>query len=129
MTMQTSESSLNEHAAARTSAGARLPFKVADLALAELGRKEIRLAEQEMPGLMALRAEHAAQKPLKGAKVAGSLHMTVQTAVLIETLVALGADVRWASCNIFRTQDCAGAAVVVRTGLLTQPTGGQVFTR
>ena len=111
--MQTSESSLNESASARTSAGARLPFKVADLALHELGRKEIRLAEQEMPGLMALRAEHGASKPLKGAKVAGSLHMTVQTAVLIETLVALGADVRWASCNIFSTQDSAAAAVVV----------------
>src|SRR5262245_18344268 len=110
MTMQTSESSLNEHAAART-AGARLPFKVAHLALHELGRKEIRLAEQEMPGLMALRAVHAASKPLKGAQVARSLHMTVQTAVLIETLVALGAAVRWASCNIFRTQDHAAAAI------------------
>jgi len=128
MTMQSSESSLGEHAVARTSAaGARLPFKVADLALHELGRKEIRLAEQEMPGLMALRAEHAAQKPLKGAKVAGSLHMTVQTAVLIETLVALGADVRWASCNIFSTQDSAAAAVVVGSGTPQKPKGVPVY--
>jgi len=126
--MQSSESSLGEHAAARTSAaGARLPFKVADLALHELGRKEIRLAEQEMPGLMALRAEHAAQRPLKGAKVAGSLHMTVQTAVLIETLVALGADVRWASCNIFSTQDSAAAAVVVGSGTPQKPKGVPVY--
>jgi adenosylhomocysteinase len=107
---------------------ARLPFKVADLSLHELGRKEIRLAEQEMPGLMALRAEHAAKKPLKGAKVAGSLHMTVQTAVLIETLVALGADVRWASCNIFSTQDSAAAAVVVGSGGTPQkPRGVPVY--
>jgi len=91
----------------------RLPFKVADLALAELGRKEIRLAEHEMPGLMALRANCGDTKPLAGAKVMGSLHMTVQTAVLIETLSQLGADVRWASCNIFSTQDSAAAAVVV----------------
>ncbi|HEX8831265.1 MAG TPA: adenosylhomocysteinase [Longimicrobium sp.] len=88
-------------------------FKVADLSLAEFGRKEIRLAEQEMPGLMALREEYGAQKPLTGAKIMGSLHMTVQTAVLIETLVELGADVRWVSCNIFSTQDHAAAAVVV----------------
>jgi adenosylhomocysteinase len=127
MTMQSSESSLNEHAAARTAAGARLPFKVANLALHELGRKEIRLAEQEMPGLMALRAEHGAGKPLKGVKVAGSLHMTVQTAVLIETLVALGADVRWASCNIFSTQDSAAAAVVVGTGTPQKPKGVPVY--
>ncbi len=86
-------------------------FKVADLSLAEFGRKEIRLAEHEMPGLMAMRAEHGAQQPLKGAKIMGSLHMTVQTAVLIETLVALGAEVRWASCNIFSTQDHAAAAI------------------
>ena len=91
----------------------RLPFKVADLALAELGRKEIRLAEQEMPGLMSLRDKYGATKPLAGAKIMGSLHMTVQTAVLIETLDHLGADVRWASCNIFSTQDSAAAAVAV----------------
>ncbi|MEN9579318.1 MAG: hypothetical protein RJA70_2327 [Pseudomonadota bacterium] len=91
----------------------RPAYKVADLSSYELGRKEIRLAEQEMPGLMALREQHSAKKPLKGIKVAGSLHMTVQTAVLIETLVALGADVRWASCNIFSTQDPAAAAVAV----------------
>src|SRR6476659_731143 len=88
-------------------------FKVADLGLAEFGRKEITLAEHEMPGLMAMRAQFGESKPLAGARIAGSLHMTVQTAVLIETLVALGADVRWASCNIFSTQDHAAAAVVV----------------
>ena len=91
----------------------REPFKVKDLSLADFGRKEIRLAEYEMPGLMALRAEYGASKPLTGAKIMGSLHMTVQTAVLIETLVHLGADVRWVSCNIFSTQDHAAAAVVV----------------
>src|SRR5438552_6147391 len=85
----------------------REPFKVRDLSLAEFGRKEIRLAEQEMPGLMAIRAEYQGKSPLKGAKIMGSLHMTVQTAVLIETLVDLGADVRWGSCNIFSTQDHA----------------------
>ena len=90
-----------------------LPFKVADLSLAEAGRHQLRLAENEMPGLMALRAEFGESKPLTGARIAGSLHMTVQTAVLIETLVALGAQVRWASCNIFSTQDEAAAAVVV----------------
>ena len=95
-----------------TDAG-RVPHKVADLSLADFGRKEIRLAEQEMPGLMALRQEHAGQRPLAGARVMGSLHMTVQTAVLIETLTELGADVRWVSCNIFSTQDHAAAAVVV----------------
>src|SRR6186713_3577709 len=88
-----------------------IDYKVADLELAEFGRKEIRLAEHEMPGLMALRREYADVAPLKGARVAGSLHMTVQTAVLIETLVSLGADVRWASCNIFSTQDHAAAAI------------------
>src|SRR5215216_7307003 len=88
-----------------------LDFRVADLSLAEFGRKEIRLAEHEMPGLMATRAEFAESKPLKGARITGSLHMTVQTAVLIETLVALGAEVRWASCKIFSTQDHAAAAV------------------
>ncbi len=86
-------------------------FKVADLKLADWGRKEIRIAETEMPGLMAIREEYAAKQPLKGARVAGSLHMTIQTAVLIETLKALGADVRWASCNIFSTQDHAAAAI------------------
>jgi adenosylhomocysteinase len=103
-------------------------FKVADLALAESGRHQIRLAEHEMPGLMALRAEFGAARPLAGARVAGSLHMTVQTAVLIETLVALGADVRWASCNIFSTQDGAAAAVVVGpTGTVDEPRGVPVF--
>src|SRR6187549_1109773 len=91
----------------------RPAFKVADLALAEWGRKEIRLAEHEMPGLMAVRARYKGQQPLAGARVMGSLHMTIQTAVLIETLAELGADVRWVSCNIFSTQDHAAAAVVV----------------
>ena len=91
-------------------AAGRQPFKVADLSLAEWGRKEIRLAEQEMPGLMALRKRYGKEKPLQGERVMGSLHMTVQTAVLIETLVELGADVRWVSCNIFSTQDHAAAA-------------------
>jgi adenosylhomocysteinase len=90
---------------------AMLPYKVKDIALADFGRKEIEIAEKEMPGLMALRSKYAGQKPLKGARVTGSLHMTIQTAVLIETLVALGADVRWASCNIFSTQDHAAAAI------------------
>jgi len=106
----------------------RLPFKVADLALAELGRKEIRLAEHEMPGLVALRERHSASKPLAGAKIMGSLHMTVQTAVLIETLVELGADVRWVSCNIFSTQDPAAAATVVGpNGTPDDPQGVPVF--
>ncbi|HEY7442032.1 MAG TPA: adenosylhomocysteinase, partial [Vicinamibacterales bacterium] len=86
-------------------------YKVADLALADWGRKEIRIAEGEMPALMAIRQEYAANQPLKGARIAGSLHMTIQTAVLIETLKALGAEVRWASCNIFSTQDHAAAAI------------------
>ena len=86
-------------------------FKVADLSLADFGRKEIKLAEHEMPGLMAMRAEFGETKPLTGARITGSLHMTVQTAVLIETLTALGAEVRWASCNIFSTQDHAAAAI------------------
>src|SRR5204862_267068 len=86
-------------------------FRVADLSLADWGRKEIAIAESEMPALMAIRAEYAAKQPLKGARIAGSLHMTIQTAVLIETLKALGADVRWASCNIFSTQDHAAAAI------------------
>ncbi len=89
----------------------QLPYKVADMSLAEWGRKEIRLAEAEMPGLMAIREEFGSTKPLKGARVAGCLHMTIQTAVLIETLVALGAEVRWSSCNIFSTQDQAAAAI------------------
>jgi len=91
-----------------------LPFKVKDISLAKLGRKKLELAESQMPGLMALREKYSAQKPLKGAKIMGSLHMTVQTAVLIETLTALGAEVRWASCNIFSTQDEAAAAVAER---------------
>jgi len=89
----------------------RAPYKVKDLGLAELGRKEIRLAEQEMPGLMELRRRYEGTKPLAGARITGSLHMTIQTAVLIETLQALGADVRWASCNIYSTQDHAAAAI------------------
>ncbi|MFZ2963127.1 MAG: adenosylhomocysteinase, partial [Rhodoglobus sp.] len=105
-----------------------LPFKVADLALAEAGRHQIRLAENEMPGLMALRAEFGGSKPLAGARIAGSLHMTVQTAVLIETLTALGAQVRWASCNIFSTQDDAAAAIAVGlTGTPDAPAGVPVF--
>jgi adenosylhomocysteinase len=106
----------------------RPAFKVADLSLAEWGRKEIRLAEQEMPGLMALRAEYAGKKPLAGARIMGSLHMTIQTAVLIETLVELGADVRWVSCNIFSTQDHAAAAIAVGpTGTVESPKGTPVF--
>ncbi|MBL8982501.1 MAG: adenosylhomocysteinase [Gemmatimonadetes bacterium] len=106
----------------------RPAFKVKDLTLAEWGRKEIRLAEVEMPGLMALRAEFGAKKPLAGAKIMGSLHMTIQTAVLIETLVELGADVRWVSCNIFSTQDHAASAVVVGPkGTLDHPTGVPVY--
>src|SRR6202035_5046065 len=89
-------------------------YKVADLALADWGRKEIAIGETEMPGLMAIREEYARIQPLKGARISGSLHMTIQTAVLIETLQALGAQVRWASCNIFSTQDHAAAAIAVR---------------
>ena len=107
---------------------APLPYKVADLSLAEFGRKEIGLAEHEMPGLMAVRAEFADAQPLRGARVTGSLHMTVQTAVLIETLTALGAQVRWASCNIFSTQDHAAAAVAVGPdGTPDNPKGVPVF--
>ena len=103
-------------------------FRVADLSLAEFGRKEIRLAEHEMPGLMATREEFSESKPLTGARITGSLHMTVQTAVLIETLVALGAEVRWASCNIFSTQDHAAAAVAVGPdGTPEDPKGIAVF--
>ncbi|WP_213814314.1 adenosylhomocysteinase [Glaciihabitans sp. dw_435] len=105
-----------------------LQYKVADLSLAESGRHQLRLAEQEMPGLMALRAEFGESKPLAGARIAGSLHMTVQTAVLIETLTALGAQVRWASCNIFSTQNEAAAAIVVGpTGTVDEPAGVPVF--
>ncbi|MEV0617070.1 adenosylhomocysteinase [Nonomuraea sp. NPDC050404] len=105
-----------------------MDFKVADLSLADFGRKEIRLAEHEMPGLMAVRKEYAASQPLRGAKIMGSLHMTIQTAVLIETLVALGAEVRWVSCNIFSTQDHAAAAVVVGpNGTVDDPQGVPVF--
>src|SRR5947199_3190103 len=105
-----------------------LEFKVADINLAEWGRKEIMLAEQEMPGLMAVREEYAKQQPLKGLKIVGSLHMTIQTAVLIETLTALGAKVRWCSCNIFSTQDHAAAAVVVGpNGTVDHPQGTPVF--
>src|SRR5882672_9208548 len=116
--------------AAATAAG-REPFKVRNLAEAEFGRKEMRLAEQEMPGLMALRKQHGAKKPLAGARIMGSLHMTIQTAVLIETLVELGADVRWVSCNIFSTQDHAAAAVAVGRpetgGTVKEPKGTPVF--
>ncbi|MFL5519629.1 MAG: adenosylhomocysteinase [Gemmatimonadales bacterium] len=116
------------HAFAASREAGREPFKVKDLSLAELGRKEIRLAEQEMPGLMAIRGEYAGRKPLAGAKVMGSLHMTIQTAVLIETLVDLGADVRWVSCNIFSTQDHAAAAVAVGPkGTVDAPKGTPVY--
>src|SRR6266849_10509821 len=112
-------------------AAGREPFKVKDLSLAEFGRKEIRLAEQEMPGLMAVRQRYAAKKPLAGMQIMGSLHMTIQTAVLIETLAELGADVRWVSCNIFSTQDHAAAAVVVGRpetgGTVQNPRGTPVF--
>ena len=104
------------------------PYKVADISLASFGRKEIQLAEHEMPGLMSVRAEYAASQPLKGARITGSLHMTIQTAVLIETLTALGAQVRWASCNIFSTQDHAAAAVAVGPdGTPDDPQGIPVF--
>ncbi|HEX7739863.1 MAG TPA: adenosylhomocysteinase [Marmoricola sp.] len=108
-----------------------MDFKVADLSLAEFGRKELTLAEHEMPGLMAMRERYGAEQPLKGARIAGSLHMTIQTGVLIETLVALGADVRWATCNIFSTQDHAAAAIVVGPpssgGTVDEPKGTPVF--
>jgi adenosylhomocysteinase len=119
------------HSFAAAKAVGREPFKVRDLTQAEFGRKEIRLAEQEMPGLMALRKQYGTKKPLAGARVMGSLHMTIQTAVLIETLNELGADVRWVSCNIFSTQDHAAAAVVVGRpetgGTPTDPKGTPVF--
>src|SRR3954466_3899474 len=105
-----------------------LEFKVRDLSLADWGRKEIMLAEQEMPGLMAVRQEYAKQQPLKGLNIVGSLHMTIQTAVLIETLSALGATVRWCSCNIFSTQDHAAAAIAVGPkGTVENPAGVPVF--
>src|SRR4051812_12211707 len=94
--------------------GRKPDYHVADISLADWGRKEILIAETEMPGLMAIRAEFAKTQPLKGARITGSLHMTIQTAVLIETLQALGAQVRWASCNVFSTQDHAAAAIAVR---------------
>ena len=119
------------HPFAAANAAGRDPYKVKDLSLADFGRNEIRLAEQEMPGLMALRKQHAGKKPLAGARVMGSLHMTIQTAVLIETLTELGADVRWVSCNIFSTQDHAAAAVVVgrpeKGGTVKDPKGTPVF--
>src|SRR3954452_4583920 len=127
--MATAVEKMHPYEAAK--AAGREPFKVKDLGLAEFGRKEIRLAEQEMPGLMALRRQYRAAKPLAGARIMGSLHMTIQTAVLIETLVELGADVRWVSCNIFSTQDHAAAAVAVgrpeRGGPAEDPKGTPVF--
>ena len=115
-------------AAKKKSGGTFTDFKVADLSLAEWGRKEIELAEVEMPGLMACREEYGPQKPLAGARITGSLHMTIQTAVLIETLVELGAEVRWVSCNIFSTQDHAAAAIAVgRDGTPEDPKGVPVF--
>src|SRR6201988_3792432 len=119
------------HAFEEARKAGREPFKVKDLSLAEFGRKEIRLAEQEMPGLRPLRAQHGGKKPLAGARIMGSLHMTIQTAVLIETLNELGADVRWVSCNIFSTQDHAAAAAVVGRpetgGTVEHPKGTPVF--
>src|SRR5580700_11509520 len=108
--------------------GGAAGYKVADISLADFGRKEIDIAEQEMPGLMSIRKKYAAGKPLAGVRITGSLHMTIQTAVLIETLVALGADVRWASCNIFSTQDHAAAAIVVGPdGTPEEPSGVPVY--
>src|SRR5471032_1523865 len=127
--MATATAQIHPYDAAK--AAGREPFKVKSLAEAEFGRKEMRLAEQEMPGLMALRKQHGAKKPLAGARIMGSLHMTIQTAVLIETLVELGADVRWVSCNIFSTQDHAAAAVAVgrpeNGGTMANPKGTPVF--
>ena len=121
-------STTTQHPFAQAQAAGREPFKVRDLTQAEFGRKEIRLAEHEMPGLMALREEFGSQQPLAGAKIMGSLHMTVQTAVLIETLTHLGADVRWVSCNIFSTQDHAAAAVAVGPeGTEEAPSGVPIF--
>ncbi len=124
--MATTATALHPFDAAREAG--LVPFKVADITLADFGRKELRLAEYEMPGLMALRTEYAGKFPLAGAKIMGSLHMTVQTAVLIETLTELGADVRWVSCNIFSTQDHAAAAVAVgKEGTAENPRGVPVF--
>src|SRR6516225_211283 len=120
-----------QHAFDAAKAAGRQPYKVADLNQADFGRKEMNLAEQEMPGLMSIRREYAAGKPLAGTRIMGSLHMTIQTAVLIETLAELGADVRWVSCNIFSTQDHAAAAVVVGRpesgGSAEWPRGTPVF--
>src|SRR5712691_5892097 len=116
-----------QHSFDAAKAAGRVPYKVADLSLAEFGREEMNLAEQEMPGLMSIRREYAASKPLANTRIMGSLHMTIQTAVLIETLAELGADVRWVSCNIFSTQDHAAAAVVVGKGTPQNPTGIPVF--
>ncbi len=119
---------MSEPSKSSKKSSAPLEFKVADLSLADWGRKEIMLAEQEMPGLMSVREEYAATQPLKGLRIMGSLHMTIQTAVLIETLSALGADVRWCSCNIFSTQDHAAAAVAVGPkGTVENPKGIPVF--
>src|SRR5262245_26450893 len=126
-----STATMTAHAFDLAKKAGRQPYKVADLGLAEWGRKEMRLAEQEMPGLMALRERYGKSKPLTGSRVMGSLHMTIQTAVLIETLAELGADVRWVSCNIFSTQDHAAAAVVVGRpetgGTASEPRGIPVF--
>src|SRR5882757_4022383 len=114
--------------ATKTPKAKALEFKVRDLSLAEWGRKEIELAEKEMPGLMSVRREYGKKQPLKGQRVMGSLHMTIQTAVLAETLAELGASVRWASCNIFSTQDHAAAALAVgKTGTAANPKGIPVF--
>src|SRR3954468_11801343 len=124
-------STLTAHPFDASRTAGRMPYKVADLGLAEWGRKEMRLAEQEKPALMALRERYGKTKPLSGARVMGSLHMTIQTGVLIETLTELGADVRWVSCNIFSTQDHAAAAVVVGRpetgGTAAAPKGTPVF--
>src|SRR5688500_13092403 len=126
-----STATTSEHAYDLAKAAGRVPYKVADLNLAEFGRKELRLAEGEMPGLMAIRKRYEGKKPLAGARIMGSLHMTIQTGVLIETLSLLGADVRWVSCNIFSTQDHAAAAVVVGRpetgGTVESPRGIPVF--
>src|SRR6187200_900979 len=116
------------HAYEQAKQAGRVPYKVADLNLAEFGRKELRLAEGEMPGLMAIRKRYEGKKPLAGARIMGSLHMTIQTGVLIETLSLLGAEVRWVSCNIFSTQDHAAAAAVVGPhGTPEEPQGVPVF--
>src|SRR5512133_1507040 len=127
-TMAVSTAKKTKKPALRAVPAAKLEHRVKDLALADWGRKEIELAEREMPGLMAVRREYAAARPLAGQRITGSLHMTIQTAVLVETLVDLGAEVRWASCNIFSTQDHAAAAVAVgRGGSPAEPRGVPVF--